>query len=51
MTRNIVRVEQNKTALEAARLMTETSISSLIVHDDDRNAIGRMHMDQCRPRI
>lgn len=35
LTRNIVSVEQNKTALEGARLMTESSFSSLIVHDDD----------------
>jgi predicted transcriptional regulator len=40
MTKNIVSIEQNKTALEAARLMTESSISSLIVHADDESAIG-----------
>ncbi len=40
MTKNIVSIEQNKTALEAARLMTERSISSLIVHADDESAIG-----------
>jgi CBS domain-containing protein len=40
MTRNIISVEQNKNALEAARLMTERNISSLIVHGDDETAIG-----------
>jgi predicted transcriptional regulator len=40
MSKNIVSIEQNKTALEAARLMTERSISSLIVHADDESAIG-----------
>jgi predicted transcriptional regulator len=40
MTRNIVSIEQNKNALEAARLMTERNISSLIVHGDDETAIG-----------
>ena len=40
MSKNIVSIEQNKTALEAARLMTESSISSLIVHADDESAIG-----------
>lgn len=40
MTRNIVSIQQNKTALEAASLMTESSISSLIVHDDDGNPVG-----------
>ena len=40
MTRNIISIEQNKNALEAARLMTERNISSLIVHGDDETAIG-----------
>lgn len=40
MTKKIVSIEHNKTALEAARLMTESSISSLIVHADDESAIG-----------
>jgi predicted transcriptional regulator len=40
MTKNIVSIQQNKTALEAARLMTESSISSLIVYDDDENPVG-----------
>jgi predicted transcriptional regulator len=40
MTKKIVSIEHNKTALEAARLMTESSISSLIVHADDKSAIG-----------
>ncbi len=40
MTRNVISIEQNKTALEAARLMTESSISSLVVHADDESAIG-----------
>lgn len=40
MTRNVVSIEQNKTALEAARLMTESSISSLVVHADDESAVG-----------
>jgi predicted transcriptional regulator len=40
MTRNVVNIEQNKTALEAARLMTESNISSLVVHADDEGAIG-----------
>src|ERR1700739_3997470 len=40
MTKKIVTIEHNKTALEAARLMTESSISSLIVHADDESAIG-----------
>lgn len=39
MTKNIVSIQQNKTALEAARLMTESSISSLIVYDDE-NPVG-----------
>ncbi len=40
MTKNIVSIQQNKTALEAARLMTDSSISSLIVYDDDENPVG-----------
>ena len=40
MTRNIISIEQNKNALEAARLMTERNVSSLIVHGDDETAIG-----------
>ena len=40
MTKKIVSIEHNKTALEAARLMTQSSISSLIVHADDESAIG-----------
>ncbi|MGA9151739.1 MAG: CBS domain-containing protein [Candidatus Nitrosopolaris sp.] len=40
MTRNIVSIEQNETVLEAARLMTENNISSLIVHTDDESTIG-----------
>jgi predicted transcriptional regulator len=40
MTRNVISIEQNKTALEAARLMTESSISSLVVHANDERAIG-----------
>ena len=40
MTRNIVSIEQNKTVSEAARLMTENNISSLIVHSDDESTIG-----------
>ncbi len=40
MTRKVVSMEQNKTALEAARLMTENNISSLVVHADDESAIG-----------
>jgi predicted transcriptional regulator len=40
MTRKVVSIEQNKTALEAARLMTENNISSLVVHADDESAIG-----------
>jgi predicted transcriptional regulator len=40
ITRNIVSIQQNKTALEAASLMTESSISSLIVHDDNGNPVG-----------
>ena len=40
MSKNIVSIEQNKTALKAARLMTERSISSLIVHAEDESAIG-----------
>ena len=40
MIRNIVSIEQNKTVLEAARLMTENNISSLIVHTDDESTIG-----------
>jgi predicted transcriptional regulator len=40
MTRKIVSIEQNKTVLEAARLMTENNISSLIVHTDDESTIG-----------
>ena len=39
MTKNIVSIQQNKTALEAARLMTESSISSL-VYDNDENPVG-----------
>lgn len=39
MTKNIVSIQQNKTALEAARLMTEGSISSL-VYDNDENPVG-----------
>ena len=40
MTRKVVSIDQNKTALEAARLMTENNISSLVVHADDESAIG-----------
>ena len=40
MTRKVVSIEQNKTALEAAKLMTENNISSLVVHADDESAIG-----------
>ena len=44
MIRNIVSIEQNKTVLEAARLMTENNISSLIVLTDDESTVGRQSL-------
>jgi len=36
MTRNVIAIEPNRTVLEAAKLMAEKRISSLIVTRDER---------------
>src|SRR5919112_1976315 len=40
MTRHVVTINSNRTALDAALLMKEKRISSLIVQDDENESLG-----------